>query len=173
MLIGYARLRRLVSAGASGSHRVGRIDRSLFMIDWTPACTGSAGDFGLVVLGEDGVEPGADQAAERDLQLLPVALACEDADYRPLAFVRDAWEIGRSGSNARTTCSSTAVILGFRPEIGRPDGRPEPHGRGEWRVEGEVTEHEVGGRPGGGEMTPSAARRGRGHAWVRSGLLLT
>ena len=65
------------------------------------------------------------------------------------------------------------LSFGFRPEIGRPDGRPEPHGRGEWRVEGEVTEHEVGGRPGGGEMTPSAARRGRGHAWVRSGLLLT
>ena len=31
---------------------------------------GSAGDFGLVVLGEDGVEPGADQAAERDLLLV-------------------------------------------------------------------------------------------------------
>ena len=35
-----------------------------------PGDRGSAGDFGLVVLGEDGVEPGADQAAERDLLLV-------------------------------------------------------------------------------------------------------
>ena len=40
------------------------------------------------------------------------------------------------------------------PEIGRPDGRNHT-------------------RPEGGEMTRSAARRGAGHAWVRSGLLLT
>ena len=40
---------------------------------------------------------------------------------------------------------------------------------------GEVTEHIESWRAtrgGGGEMTRSAARRGRGHAWVRSGPLV-
>ena len=55
-----------------------------------PRRTGSAGDFGLVVLGEHGVEPGADQAAEWDLllvgdrpQLVPNLRIDVDGDHHP------------------------------------------------------------------------------------------
>ena len=68
------------------------------------------GDFGLVVLGEDGVEPGADQAAERDLlfvgdrpQLVPNLRIDVDGDHHAGRTVLV--PAGFTGGNARSSRS--------------------------------------------------------------------
>ena len=72
---------------------------------------------------------------------------------------------------AGLSCSSTAVILWIPPEIGRPDDRNHTGGV-VCRGGGDGAHRSWRATRRGGEMTRSTARRGRWHAWVRSGLFV-